>query len=532
MGLKNLFKKDYIIGLDIGSTSIKIAQFKEAEGRGFSLVKAQLKEIAPYSDDVSFEREAVLALRYLLRDVNIKRAKIIVSVNCPQTAIKKVVAPYMPKSELRQGIALEAKSYFPFSIDGSMLDFEVLGDIVDKGVRKYDLLAAVCPANTVRKYLSILNKAGVRPSSLIGSAYALGKAAEYINKKEESKCFIDIGRSHTELVIYRGNSLVFTRKIPVSGNDFTMSMTDALVSDRGRTQLAFDEAEKIKKDIGIPSDGDTRIIDNKIPVIQILSMLRPPAEHLVNEISRCFDYYREESNEAKIDSIVLFGGGASLTGLTKFMSGNLGMPVVIGDGLEGLRLEKESVQEREKVSHRLEIAIGAALSNSKGINLLPLEIKEETKRIVKRSTVEAIVTAVIIVSVLFFIGMKIKNNNFNKRISVTKMELASLQPELKKAEARRLAEMALEKEPYWEDVFKELGSIIPGDITIENIKMSNDSILMKGVAASQDGQQILANFIITLEKGLFSDVKLVESKNLPHPPGIEFEIKCWIDYEG
>jgi hypothetical protein len=54
---------------------------------------------------------------------------------------------------------------------------------------------------------------------------------------------------------------------------------------------------------------------------------------------------------------------------------------------------------------------------------------------------------------------------------------------------------------------------------------------MKGIVESADGQGILADFILTLEKGLFNNVKLVESKNLPDKPGVEFELKCWIDYE-
>lgn len=530
MNIRSFFKKDYVIGLDIGSSAVKMALFKEAED-GLHLVRADIKELAEYSDDAHFEKEAVSALRYLLRGIDTKKAKIIVSIDCPSTAIKKVVAPYMPKAELKQGIALEAKNYFPFSIDDSVLDFEILGDMMDKGIRKYDLLVAVCPINTIQKNLSILEQAEVRPSSFISSSYALGKAAEYMGKAQELKCFMDIGSSHTELIIYKGNSLVFTRKIPICGDDFTKSMTGPLVSDRGRMQLTFEDAEKIKKDVGIPADNDTRIIDGKVPAIQILSMLRSPAENFANEISRCFDYYREESRGARVDNIVLFGGGASLTGLTKFISDILGIPVRIGDPIEGLKMEKDAIRERERIAHRLELAICAGLSNTKGINLLPPEIKEETQRTVKRGTLEAIVTAIIIASVLLLVGMNIKIDSFKKRIQVAKLELASLDSQIKTAEGRRVADMVLVNEPYWEDVFNELGSLVPKEIKIENLKIENKIIDMKGIVASPDGQQMLGSFILSLEKGLFNNVKLIESKNLADGSGVEFELKCWIDYE-
>ncbi|MBI5124432.1 MAG: type IV pilus assembly protein PilM [Candidatus Omnitrophica bacterium] len=531
MNLKNLFRKEYIIGLDIGSSSIKLAQFKETES-GLFLVKADLREINHAPDDEAKEKEALSVLRYLFRGIDIKKSQVITAVNCSQTAIKKVTAPYMPKSELREGITLEAKSYFPFPVDKSIVDFEVLSDVVEKGIRKYEVAVGVCPLNTVNKYFSLLMKAGIKPASFVTSSYALQEfAAGLSSKPDDVRCFIDIGDLHTELIICKGQNLAFSRKIPVSGSDFTKAMTGTLISDKGRIQLSLEEAETIKKNIGIPSNTDTRIIDDKISSSQILAMLRAPAEHLVNEIDRCFSYYREEAVDSKISSVTIFGGGASLGGLIKFLEEGLGIKVKLGDAIETLKADKTALREKEKNVHRVELAVGAALSRAGGINLLPPEIKEETKRTIKRGTIEVIATAVIIISVLIFIGLKIKLDNFNKRISAAKLELSSLQPEIKQAEARRLAEMVLVNEPYWEDVFKELGSLIPGDIVIEEMSMSNRLIDIKGVVSSKDGQQVLSDFVISLEKGLFSSVKLVESKNLPDNTGVEFELKCWIDYE-
>lgn len=528
MNIKNFFKKDYVIGLDIGSSTVKTALFKETEN-GLHLVKSGFKELEQYSDDISFEKEAVSALHYLLKGIDTKRAKIIASINCSSTAIKKVVAPYMPKTELKEGIALEAKNYFPFSIDDSILDFEILGDIVDQGIRKYDLLVAVSPMATVRKSLSILEKAGIRPHSFVNSSYALGNVAKYAGKEDDLKCFIDIGSSHTEFIIYKGHSLIFTRKIPICGNDFTKSMTGALISDKGRMQLTFAEAEKIKKEVGIPDDNTSDLINDKIPAIQILSMLRSPSENFANEISRCLDYYREESRGVRIDNIVLFGGGASLKGLTKFISDLLGMPVRIGDPLDELKTEKGADNERARTAHRVELAIGAGLSDANGINLLPAEMKNEIQRTVRRGTLEVVVTTIVIVTALLIVGMNIKIGNFKKRIQVAQLELASLGPQINQAEARQVADMVLVNEPYWEDVFNELGSLIPKEIKIENLKAEDKIIEIKGIVNSPDGQEILNRFILTLENGLFNSVKLVESKNLAEDSVLEFELKCWVD---
>jgi len=527
---QSVIKKDFVIGLDIGTSSVKIAQFIKKED-GLYLVKADLREIKQSEDSALREQEVVSALKDLFRGIDIKKSKVIVVINCPKTAIKIAKAPYMPKAELRDGISLEAKNYFPFPIDDSLLDYEILGDVVEKGIRKYEVAVSVSPKVTVEKYLLLLEKAGIKPSSFVPSNYALQKVAQNLSTEEKTQCFVDMGKLHTELIICKGRCLLFSRKIPVAGDEFTKAMTGALVSDRGRTELTLDEAEKIKREVGIPSEAESKIIEDKISTTQILSMLRTPLEQLVNEIERCFDYYREESGGGKIDSLVLFGGGASLSGLIKFLSEGLGIEVKLSDSLEGLKIEPNVLGERDKISYRLGLAIGAAQSEGKGINLLPPELKEETKRVIKRGTIEAVFTAIIIIPVLLSIGMNIKIDNFNKRIAAVKMEMASLSEQVKDSQAKRIAQSVLSEEPYWEDVFHELGSLIPDEIRVGNVKVENKVITIKGIVDSPDGQQVLANFIVALEKGLFNGVKLIESKNLTDRPGIEFEISCWIDYE-
>jgi len=175
------------------------------------------------------------------------------------------------------------------------------------------------------------------------------------------------------------------------------------------------------------------------------------------------------------------------------------------------------------------MATGAALTEGKGINLLPPEIKEETKRVVKRGTIEAIATAVILISVLLYIGIRIQLGNFEKRISVAKLELSSLQPQFKQAEAYQLANTVLAHEPHWEDIFKELSNLIPDNIHLTNMNMKDNIITMKGIVASEGGEEILSDFILTLEKGIFKNVKLVSTKDLKDEVGNEFELKCWVD---
>ena len=92
-----------------------------------------------------------------------------------------------------------------------------------------------------------------------------------------------------------------------------------------------------------------------------------------------------------------------------------------------------------------------------------------------------------------------------------------------------MANMVLVDEPHWEDVFKELSNIIPEYIYLTDFKMNNSVMTMEGVGASKDGEELLSDFILTLERGIFKDVKLVRTKDLDEDIGNEFELKCWVD---
>ena len=531
MSSNSIFKKEYVVGLDIGTSSVKLAQFIEKED-GPHLVKARLQEILPYTDDAAKEANIVTAILEIVKGIELKKSSVIVNVNCPQTAIKKVVAPHMPKAELKDGIRLVAKNYFPFSVDESLIDFEILGDIVEKGIRKYELVVAACPTTTVNKYLSLLNKAGIKPNSFVISSYSLQSIAVDMHPgKDETNCFIDIGATHTELIICKGGKLAFSRKLPISGLDFTKAMTTALVSDRGRIQLSLAEAEKIKRETGLPPESDSKLISGKLSRGQILSMLRTVLEQFASEIERCFDYYREETGGAKIDSVILFGGSASLINLTKMLSDLIGTEVRIGDAFKGLIVESNALGGKIGLERCLEMAVGAAVSEAEGINLLPVEVKEKKKRSIKRGTIEAVGAAIILVLAFIYMGMKIKLENFTKRIITDKIEMSALQPQFSKAQATILANKVLIDEPQWEDVFMELSNLIPDNMYITNISMKSKTITIKGVVSAADGEQALSDFVLILENGIFNNVKLVNSKELAEKAGIEFELKCWVNYE-
>lgn len=502
MKLTRVFKKSYTIGLDIGAGAIKLAQFRKDEN-SLSLVKLKIIELDK-------DRETLSALKEILSNGDIKNSQVITLVNSPQTMVRMVTVPQMPQSELKEAISLEAKNYFPFPVGDSLIDFEVVGDTLEKSIKKLELLVAVCPKKALKEHMDLLSEAGIRPFWVIHPSLALYNLLKLSKEARIGECIVavDIGKKSCELIVVKDKHLAFSRKLPVSGDDFTKAITATLVSGSGRVQLSYEDAEKIKRVYGIPEEGAQGLIGNKLAASQLLSMIRPPAEKLSREIAHSFDFYREGASAGRIDRLILFGGGGRLKGLDKFLSQELGMEVEIYDSLEGINTVRTLAKDVD--INRIAGAVGAGINRASGINLLPSEIKEERKRRVQGMVLKAASSAALTLMVLAYLGMRIQFSTLDKKIASAKYELSALRVRAEDAQGRLLTNKIIQDEPYWEDALREITNIIPSDIYLKEMKFGNGLLTMRGVILSlKNPEEAVSNFIRQLETGIFKNAKLV-----------------------
>jgi len=458
-----LSRKDRFIGLDIGSCSIKLADLAHQQGKLVPL-KLKLQEIDSRKDNQDGQLDA---LKNVFRDINTKEAKINVVINCSQSCTKISVIPFMPKSEILQALKWEMRNFISFPIDQAVLDYEILREIAEGGVKKLKVAVACCPQETANRYLDLLSRAGIKPSLFTQHSFALKNVITSLCSKEnETVAFLDIGYTFSELVIFQNRELVFSRKLPVAGQDFTQEMTQALVSDRGKTELTLEEAESIKKKHGILSSDDSKIIEDKITGAQLISLLRPNLEKLVTEIERSFAYYREKEQGAPVELLLLLGGGSNLKNLTKNLSESLRIPVQLGNPLVAFPSSGPPLLSDEpETAHCFASALGAALASPGDINLLPTEIKQQTK-LIKRSSIEALVTAFVVIIILVYTGMRIRLGIYDKRVAAAELELIALSPQIEELPKQTFLGSILNQRIYWSDALKEISNLIPGQICL------------------------------------------------------------------
>ena len=408
-----------VIGIDVGESSIKVVQLATVNGE-MTIVKSAL---VPVEGLPGNEEEVLASLKTALVGFETNGASIVSVVNCSQTCTRKIVTPHMPKKELTEAIKWEAKNAIPFSIDEALMGFDILGEVVEKGVKKMIIAVAATPKETVNRLLTLFSKAGVEITTMIPISVSLQNLISVSKENQKLNiAVIEIGASITELNIYQQGRLAFSRKLPIAGGDITKSMMSTLMSDKGKIELTFEEAEKIKKEIGIPVGEDNDLIDGKILPSQILSLVRPCVEQLASEIERSFDFFREESHGEKVDKIILFGGGANLKGLTKSLYDELEMEIIIGNSLEGIKIASKKQKKNSQAASQFDLAIGAVLNRSDKINLLPIEVKQKARRFVTSVSIQAVVVGIVMTMFLSFVGLNIQFGAQHKKLKALKLE--------------------------------------------------------------------------------------------------------------
>src|SRR4030043_1993402 len=160
-----------IIGLDIGSHSIKLVGLKMTS-RGPFLTCVGMKEIPPNKDkeDVNAYSEI---LKILVEEVGLKTKKVNLTVSGSGVHIKRISIPSLPKNELKEAVRWEIKAHLPFPVETAQVDFYILNEYVEDNVKKLDLVVVACPKQLIDRTLSIAERAGLQPTPLDVSIFAL-----------------------------------------------------------------------------------------------------------------------------------------------------------------------------------------------------------------------------------------------------------------------------------------------------------------------------------------------------------------------
>jgi type IV pilus assembly protein PilM len=436
-----------------------------------------------------------------------------------------------------------------------MLAFQILERDDSSAQAKQEVLAAAATRETVMEHIALLQEAGLEPVGLLAEPHALQqfwRTANLADGEEGSIAVLDLGARKTSIHIFQGGELQFSRYVPTSGDAFTMALTGMIRAGEQEIELNTAQAEKLKRDHGIPSVEDRGKTGEGIPLSQLAVRIRPVLEKLETEISRSFDYYAFQFQGETITRLLLTGGGAQLKGIEAFFADRFDVRVGFLDPLAPIVIEDSPIFSEVDAANRmvLTVAVGLALPFTERFNLLPLDLQPHRKRWSVRAPVAYAILGLLLLLPLGQYAYQSHRSVSALRRAVTfkksKFEQYQyifrehdrLQAENSQLDARlaRLPSLDL-RVPQMTAALRLISQKIPEDVALTNIDVEEKEgeggleVRLSGLiyGRKEEAFPIVTKFMEDLQKApIFSNVQLGDAgdEKAPKPAVLAFEIGC------
>jgi type IV pilus assembly protein PilM len=345
------FRKE-LLGLDIGSSSIKLVQLKQAKGR-YTLLKYGIKPLEPeviVDGTIMDTGRVVMAIKELLHEHNVKLKNVATSISGHSVIVKKITLPPVPDDELATQVKVAAEQYIPFDINEVNLDFHVLGpeEKGEDGQPQIPILLVAAKKDKVNELTEVVKGAGLNPIVLDVDAFAIENmyCVNYETAPDELVALVNLGASVMNINILNGNRSVFTRDISVGGNRYT----EAIQREMG---VPFEEADSVKKAQG--QEGSEGAI--------VTSIIEGVNAEVASEIAKSIDYFRTTFPEGELKKILLSGGCAKVTGLAQQLKDRMGIAVELVDPFNQIDITPAELDAEQlpEIAPLAAVSVGLAL---------------------------------------------------------------------------------------------------------------------------------------------------------------------------
>lgn len=338
------------IGLDIGSSSVKVVQIKETT-KGLQLVNFGFEPLPSQTivDGAIMNQGAVVeAIRTLRDSLGIKGKEVATSISGHSVIIKKIKVPPMTPEELEEQIPWEAEHHIPFSKDDVEIDHQLVGNDASGG--QMELLLVAAKKEVVADYSMVIREAKLMPVVMDVAAFTIQNAfeANYPVVPEEAIAVINVGATLSNINIIAGGTSAFTRDVTVGGNAFTEEI-------QKRLNVSQEEAEAWK--IGSAGESAADVVPQEVE-----SVIASVADGVAGKFQRSLDFYLASSSDATISKIYLCGGSAKVPALQKALETKARTAVEVMDPFRKVAVDEHKFDVGFVSHHAAEAAVAVGLA--------------------------------------------------------------------------------------------------------------------------------------------------------------------------
>ena len=351
-------KKNQLIGLDIGSHSIKLVEIEDTKKgkvlKSFGIIG--LPQDAIVEGSIKEMEIVSSAIKTLYKHLKVKNKNVVTSISGYSVIVKKISVQKRGEAELEATIQDEAEQYIPFDINDVNLDYEVLSPVEGKEEAKaakedkgfMDVMLVAAKKDIVEDYVSLLHLTSLNPAILDVDAFAVQNAFE-LSSQEISGCYaiVNVGAEELGINAIKNGISIFTRDSSYGG----YQINEAIMSKFG---VSYDEAEKIKL-------GGTKLESKERDSLE--DIFTSVVSGWVNEIKRALDFLTTTYPDETIEKIFVSGGSCRIPGFQKYLEIETEIPVAEMNPFANLQIN-DKVFDPKYLSYmapQAAVAVGLAL---------------------------------------------------------------------------------------------------------------------------------------------------------------------------
>lgn len=355
------FEKNRFLGIDIGTSTIKIVEIKMSGGKPTLSNYAWMK--AGSLDGIkagSFDSTLPLHLKKVIKEGNFKSREAYASIPAFGGLITIIEFPEMTQEDLDQAVRFEAHKYIPTSLDDVVLSWDIVSkkagsQLLKKSAEapgaegeqpapadKIQVLLVAAPKNKVAKYEQLIKGSDLELNSIEVESFALIRSL--IGNDQGNFVVVDIGSRICNIILIEKGVIKVNRNIDAGGRDITKAIARGINIDEER-------AERMK-------------ITGKDFLAKESNVNFPSLDLIASEVKRVLGVFYKNGENQVIDGVILSGGTAGLAGIDKYFSDALGARTIIGNPLR--RVEYDAVLEPKlnEIKSQLSVSIGLALKGA------------------------------------------------------------------------------------------------------------------------------------------------------------------------
>ncbi|MEK7113227.1 MAG: type IV pilus assembly protein PilM [Patescibacteria group bacterium] len=348
------------LGIDIGSSAIKIVELKKKGGK-IVLETYGAISLGPYANtdlgrvtNLPVDK-VVEALKEVLKQSSVSTTSSAFSIPVQSSLIFTLaLPPQVKEGDIASVVSIEARKYIPlpiteftlyyFMLPKREMSFEEANATVlpDASQEKKEVLAVAIQNEAISRYRSIVSECGLEASFFEIEVFS------YIRSNFEHELSLvlvmDLGASSTKLTLVEFGMVKGHHTINRGGAEISNSIAQSL-------GIPFPQAEEMKKEYGL--------FENPLKQ-NIADIIKVHTDYIFSEANSVLLGY-EKKYDRTVTKVILTGGGSLMKGFKEIAINNFRAELEIGQPFSKTNAPEFLNKVLESIGPEFAVSIGLAL---------------------------------------------------------------------------------------------------------------------------------------------------------------------------